>query len=197
MDQRIEKLISGDEAVFSSLMTEYYPRLFNFAKGYLDRLDAIREILQDTFLTLWEKREKLKSDTNISAYLFTLTRNNCLDYLKHRKIELRLMSKKHEDYYYLTTNIHALLDDSLDILMAKDLEYEISNAISSLPEQCRKVFLKSRIDGLKYKEIATELNISEKTVEVHISKALRDIRTHLKKYYPEILLIDLIICQLV
>ena len=67
-----------------------------------------------------EQAQRLKNDTNINAYLFTLTRNNCLDYLKHRKIELRLMSKKHEDYNYLTTNIHALLDDSLDIIMAKD-----------------------------------------------------------------------------
>ncbi len=192
----ITALKSGDQQAFRAVMHKYYDRLFNFSKGYLHDNDAAMEIVQETFIRLWEKRQRIATTTNLQAYLFTISRNLCLDHIKHRKIELQFEKEASHHYLRLSASFHALLDNSLDILMAKDLEKAINEAIDLLPEQCRKVFLLSRKEGLKNRQIAQKLKLSEKTVESHISKALRDVRSFLSKHYPELLCLEIAVNHL-
>jgi RNA polymerase sigma-70 factor (ECF subfamily) len=189
----INALKNGSQLEFKKLMNAFYPRLFNFCFGYLHNSDWSREVLQDVFLSLWENREKLNPEKSIQAYLFTLTRNKCLDLIRHRKVALQFQQEALANYERLAVNYHALLDNGLDLLLTKELEEAIDEAIANLPEKARLVFSMSRFDGLKYKEIASQLNISEKTVEAHMRKALNDIRGFLSAKHTELFPLDLLL----
>ncbi len=174
----------GDEQVFKLIMEHWYARLFNFTRGYLNNDENAREVLQDVFLQLWEYRKKLADNTSLNAYLFTLTRNHCIDLIRREKLLLQYRTDKKEEYIQLAENFQALSAPFLDDIFTKEFQTEIDSTVCSLPEQCRKVFLMSRKDGLKNREICEILQLSPKTVECHITKALKTIRETLQKKFP-------------
>lgn len=85
----ISGLTSGSEKVFREIMEHWYSRLFNFARGYLNNTENTKEVIQDVFLQLWDHRQKLAADTSLNAYLFTLTRNRCIDLIRREKLMLQ------------------------------------------------------------------------------------------------------------
>ena len=182
-------LKSGNEKAFKMIMDHWYSRLFNFANGYLNNQENAKEILQDVFLVLWDHRNKLKEDTNLNAYLFTLTRNRCIDLIRRERLVLQFRTDRQEEYRQLTENFDALSDPILDNIFASELQDEINLAVAGLPDQCRKVFLLSRTNGLKNREISELLELSEKTVESHLTKALKTIKTTLERRLPGSLLL--------
>lgn len=177
-------LKSGSEKAFRIIMDQWYSRLFNFANGYLNNRENTREVLQDVFLRLWDHRTKLSEDTVLNAYLFTLTRNRCIDLIRREKLMMQFRTDKQEEYKRLSENFEALSDPILDDIFAMEIQAEINRAIEQLPEQCRKVFTLSRTNGLKNKTISEILELSEKTVESHLTKALKTIRLTLEKKFP-------------
>lgn len=177
-------LMAGSEKAFRMIMDHWYTRLFNFANGYLTNDENTKEVLQDVFLKLWDNRRKLAETTILNAYLFTLTRNRCIDLIRRERLMLQFRSDKQEEYRRLTENFDALSDPILDDLFAMEIQTEINRAVSGLPEQCRKVFILSRTNGLKNKEISESLELSEKTVESHLTKALKTIRQALEHKFP-------------
>ena len=180
----IAELRSGDERVFRKIMDFWYSRLFNFANGYLVNSENSKEVVQDVFLQLWDNRLKLAENTSLNAYLFILTRNRCIDLIRRERLMLQFRTDKQEEYLRLTENFNALSDPILDNIFASELQTEIDQTINSLPDQCRKVFILSRTNGLKNREISEILNLSEKTVESHLTKALRTIRSMLEQKFP-------------
>lgn len=177
-------LTEGSEKAFRLIMDHWYLRLYNFANGYLDHAENTKEVLQDVFLKLWDNRQKLAEQTNLNAYLFTLTRNRCIDLIRRERLMLQFRTDKQDEYLRLTENFDALSDPILDDLIALELQAEINRAVSGLPEQCRKVFIMSRTNGLKNKEISVSLELSEKTVESHLTKALKTIKLALEQKFP-------------
>ena len=166
------------------IMDHWYSRLFNFANGYLNNQENVKEILQDVFLVLWDHRNKLIEGTNLNAYLFTLTRNRCIDLIRRERLVLQFRTDRQEEYRRLSENYDALSDSILDNIFATELQHEIDLAVSTLPEQCHKVFILSRNNGLRNKDICQLLEISEKTVESHLTKALKAIKTALERKLP-------------
>lgn len=179
----LQGLTEGSEKAFRSIMDHWYSRLYNFANGYLNNEENAKEVLQDVFLRLWDHRQKLAVNTVLNAYLFTLTRNRCIDIIRREKLMLQFRTDKLKEYNHLTENFDALSDPILDNLFAMEVQTEIINAINELPDQCRKVFLLSRSNGLKNREISEKLGLSEKTVESHLTKALKTIRLLLEKKF--------------
>lgn len=177
-------------------MDHWYLRLFNFANGYLNNEENTKEVLQDVFLKLWDNRTKLAETTNLNAYLFTLTRNRCIDLIRRERLMLQFRADKQEEYRRLSENFDALSDPILDDIFAMEIQSEVNRAIGSLPEQCRKVFILSRTNGLKNKEISESLELSEKTVESHLTKALKTIRMALETKFPGSLNLLLILKRL-
>jgi len=177
-------LMAGSENAFRLIMNHWYTRLFNFANGYLNNDENTKEVLQDVFLKLWDNRRKLAETTILNAFLFTLTRNRCIDLIRRERLMLQFRSDKQEEYRRLTENFDALSDPILDELFAMEIQTEINRAVNGLPEQCRKVFILSRTNGLKNKEISESLELSEKTVESHLTKALKTIRQALEHKFP-------------
>lgn len=137
---------------------------------YLDDIDDAKGIVHEVFVAVWEKYDDLAIDLNYKSYLYTAVRNRCLNKIRDQKKFVLLDPLVHDD----------VTDD--DELQTQELEIAIAHAVDSLPEKCREVFEKSRIEGLKYAQIAKEMNISVKTVEAQMSKALRVLRKHLAEF---------------
>ena len=178
---------------FDSIYVNNFSRLFLFAKEYVLFDEEAENIVQDIFLILWEKREALRVDVSLTAYLFTLVKNKCIDFLRHQMVEQMYSENvKHEYNEELNVKLFALESFDHNFSSEEDIETLLKNAIDKLPERCRLIFIKSRIEGKKYKEIAEELNLSVNTVEGQISIALKKLREELKDYLP--LLLFLFIC---
>lgn len=178
----LQKIISGDEPSFEKIYLYYYPRLNYFARQYLFDSEASKNIVQDVFAELWGKRHTLRIDTNLQAWLFTVTKNKSL------KIISQLKSRQNYDNYIKTRQLdisYKSLDafDTSNIIF-KELQTQIQEALEKLSPACRQVFEMSRFEYKKNLEIAEELNLSIKTIEAQISKALRSLKADLKDYLP-------------
>ena len=175
--QQWEALTTGDITAFEMIFKTYYQPLCNYAYTFLQDREEAEEIVQSTFTSIWEKHSNLSIRTSAKAYLYAMVRNACLNVIKHEKIK-----QKHSvEEVALSPRSH---DSVTSTLTSLELEERIQQAMEELPEQCRLVFKLSRFEELKYSEIAEQLNISVKTVENHIGKALKIMRDQLKDYLP-------------
>jgi RNA polymerase sigma-70 factor (ECF subfamily) len=179
---QIEALTVGDITAFEMLFRTYYQPLCNYAYTFLQDKEDAEEIVQSTFLLVWEKRETLAIRTSVRPYLYAMVRNACLNIIKHEKIKQKYVGEE----MALADRSHDSVDNSV---ASNELEYRIKVAMEELPEQCRMVFKLSRFEELKYAEIADQLNISIKTVENHMGKALKIMREQLKDYLPLIIVL--------
>ena len=182
----INELHNSNEQVFENLFRVYYDRLCNYANTIVKDTDEAEEMVQHTFLSLWENRERIAIHTSVKSYLYRAVHNGCLNKLKHNKVR-----QKHDDYYKLQAD--NAFENGAEELLGNELEKQITDAINTLPPQCKTVFVLSRFENLTYAEIAEQLEISIKTVDKHMVKALKIMREHLKEYLP--ILILLFICK--
>ncbi|WP_301703895.1 RNA polymerase sigma-70 factor [uncultured Parabacteroides sp.] len=173
--------LKGD---FEKLYKLYYPKMFAFAKNYVPANEDAENIVQDVFLTLWERKEEIEISFTLTTYLFTLVKNRCLNFLRHKLIEEEYNSQMKEE---LGFKLYALEAFDYSYQSEEELQEIIRRALDTLPERCREVFIKSRIEGLKYKEISEELVISVNTVENQMVTELKKLRVALKDYLPLLL----------
>lgn len=172
---------SFDKTLFEKLFKEHFQLLCIFAKQYVGDADTAQDICQKVFITLWEKRESINLKKSIKSYLFTSVKNRCLNHIRdHKKFRSKVLDLDCGAFDLFTEEEH---------LEVEDLKEKIDKALEKLPEKCRKVFEMSRFQNMKYKEIAEELGIAQKTVEAHISKAMKILREDLKDYYTIAMLI--------
>ena len=166
---------------FSELYLIYYPKLVRFAKEFVMSEEDAENITQDVFADLWEKRESMDHIENINAYLFRLVRNRCLDYLKHKVFEQKYVENVQASFEVVLNLKMQSLDrfDVLDIYEGNEMAKLVREAINSLPKKCRAIFLLSRMEGLKYREISERLGISVNTVECQMGIALKKLRVML------------------
>ena len=169
----VERLRNKDKRAFELVFRENYGIMKIYAMRFLDDREDAEEIVQDVFFKFWEKCESLASDSSIKSYLYRSVHNTCLNHIKHQKVKdtyrqyiLYLMEKEHED---------APWDQD-----RTDRQARIREEIDKLPPRCSEIFKLSRYEGLKYHEIAEHLEISIKTVEVQMGKALKTLRETLK-----------------
>jgi len=179
----IVRLKKGDVRAFEHVFDTHYASLCRYAQKYVIDLDNAREIVQDTFVKLWEIKHSLSQDTSVKSYLYKAVQNNCLDYLKHVKISNEYKEDLLRKVMDSGFNSISSPENCLDGLIEKELEKCINDAIASLPDKCREIFELSRFKGLKYREIAKELNISIKTVETQMSRAIQDLHEKLADYF--------------
>jgi RNA polymerase sigma-70 factor (ECF subfamily) len=170
---------------FSQIYLTYYSKLIFFAKEYVVSEEDAENIVQDLFLFLWENREMLPTIINLNAYLFTLIKNRCIDFLRI-KVNERNRYETIQTAFELELKLKLNSLEFFDSYRLSDenIEKIITEAIDSLPERCREIFILSRFEKLKYKQIAEKLNISPNTVENQISIAIKKLRVKLKEYLP-------------
>lgn len=158
---------------FEVLFKSLFKPLCGFSLKYIGDLEESKGVVQDVFMALWTKFETFPADMNLRSYLYTAVRNKSLNHIRDRKRLVLLESVPEQK-----------LVKENDPLETKELACEIELAINALPEKCRQVFEMSRFEEMKYFEIAQKMNISVKTVEAQMSKALRLLREHLAPFLP-------------
>lgn len=168
-----------DREKFNVIFREYYPRLLAYGELFLDR-DSVEDIVQDLMVYLWDNAGSITIHTSLESYLFRSVYRACLNRIKSDKIresykKNQTLATSEEVRYYDPEE-----NDVIKRLFSLELGREIEDAIAALPEKCREVFKKSYIGNQKVKEIAAELNISERTAEAHIYSALKQLRNKLK-----------------
>lgn len=178
----LEAIREGDETAFEMIFKEYYQALCRYANSFLNDREEAEEVVQGSFISIWEKRDSLHITTSLKAYLYQTIRNRCLNVIKHEKVK-----QQHVQHQLVMMPNHD--EATTDTVLSNELEKKIYLAMQALPEQCRLVFKLSRFEELKYQEIADQLNISVKTVENQIGKALKIMREQLREYLPIILLL--------
>lgn len=173
-----------NEDAFAFLFKKSFPRLLGYAVRFVENEEVALDIVQECFLNFWEKRNLLVA-VSVTSLLFAMVRNSCLNYLKHEavvekhRIEYLAKVGGEERLYYAD-----FAPDAGYGLLYEELEQQIKSVIDNLPERCREVFVLSRFENLKNREIAEQLRISTTAVEKQIAKALDIFARHFKEKYP-------------
>jgi RNA polymerase sigma-70 factor, ECF subfamily len=171
----VEGLKNGDEKVFEELFKTYYIPLCEYCLRYVSDPDIAEEIVQDLFFRMWIKRDEININTSMKSYLYMALRNHAINHINHLKI--------HDKYHqFIQIRAKTDIDYQIDVLEEKDMERIMKKAVAMLPEKRRQIFEMSRFENMKYHEIAEKLNLSVKTVESQMSKALENLRKIIDKF---------------
>jgi RNA polymerase sigma-70 factor, ECF subfamily len=183
-DNEILKHIkNGNRPVFEILFKSYYDPLCKSVQVFVKHRYIAEEIVQDTFLTLWEEKDSLYIETSWRAFLFRCVHNNCINYLKSNRIQQNhSQAVQDEIKYHAEITLRNFSETALDMITRNELEAHLDNAIQNLPEQCREIFTLNRFQQLSYQEIAQKLNISINTVKTQMVRALDKLRNALKNF---------------
>lgn len=175
---------------FNQVFTDYQHRFIRFANTYLHDEAVAEDIVMDSFMYFWEKRALLASDSNIPAYILTVIKHKCLDHLRAKSVRERVEENLlNHNYRVLQTQIETLEACDPQELFSKEVLQLVDQAFTSLPKRTKEIFFRSRYQNQSYKEIASDLNITVKSVEFEISKAMKILRIALKDYFPFLLLL--------
>jgi RNA polymerase sigma-70 factor (ECF subfamily) len=174
IEEIIRRLKKDDKSAVDELFSYYYPRLYHFSKSILKIENEIDDILQEVFVKIWLNRQKIGNAETFNAYIFTITKNEVLNLIRNN-----LKDQTFKDELYLRTVAEEYQTQNL--IEFDEIKMGIDKIVTSLPEKRQQVFILSRTEGLSNKEIAQQLNISEKTVEDHITHAIKYIKNSMKE----------------
>ncbi len=176
---------------FEYLFRKYFPRLQAFARVIIKDNEMAKDIVQESFIKSWEGKDSIEWKS-FENYLFKMVRNRCLNFIRDRNLADKKMKDISELEQYEEIYRIDFVRDEPYLIFEQELQEKINNAIIQLPPRCREVFVKSRFDGMKNREIAEELGINIKNVERHISTALKTMRVHFKNQASMIVIIELL-----
>lgn len=168
----IERIRRGEVEAFDAIFHEFYPGLCLFVARRVGSRAVAEELVQDIFLAMWRRRETLDVRQSLPTYLFTAARNRALNHLRHERVTTRWRRIPRDD----ADPLSPLERD----LWQAELSTALHEAIMRLPERCRAVFTMSRQHGMSYAQIAAALQISVKTVDAQMGRALKSLRAHLR-----------------
>jgi RNA polymerase sigma-70 factor (family 1) len=172
----ITLLIQGDRQIFASLYKENVHALMTYVRRSISVKEDCEEIVQEVFESLWLRHESLHHVTSIRGYLFRMVKYKIVDYLRHS-----IVKRKYEEHYILFEGIYDDLNETIDDPL--DFSGLLEKSISELPDRCQAAFRLRLHENLPYKDIADRMSISTKTVENHISAALRHLRNVYQNFY--------------
>jgi RNA polymerase sigma-70 factor, ECF subfamily len=178
----VQRMLGGDESAFSFIFKSYYADLVLFADTFVRDRQAAEEITQDIFIRLWENRESVIITSSLRSFLLKSVQNKCIDTIRHLKIV---------DGYQSEQQNHPLLleNDTENYVLYSELEDDLKKALGKLPDDISRIFLMNRFEGFTYPEIASQLNLSVRMVEIRMGKALALLKNYLKEYLISIFLI--------
>ncbi len=162
--------MSGDKSAFETIYNMYSKDLYYYALGILKNKEVAEDIIQEMFVYLWKNRQNISGDYPIIVYLQKIVKNSCLNYFRHLNVE-----KKYEDSFEEDITISE--EEKKELY---DLILEVKTAINKLPEKCRKIFVLSCVEGLKYNEVAEDVGVSVNTVKSQVKIAYKKVREEIK-----------------
>ncbi len=168
------QLKANDQTAFQSVFQQHYANTCKTIRRFIRENSIVEDLAQDVFIRFWEKRQQIEIKTSIGAYIHRMAINEALSFLRKQK---KFQQDNIDDFNFSNNE-----SSSIQVMEGEELKHKIACAIDSLPPKCRTVFLLSRHEELTYKEIAVKLDISVKTVENQMGKALRVMRERLKDH---------------
>jgi RNA polymerase sigma-70 factor (ECF subfamily) len=172
--QIVNSIQTGNIEDFEALFKYYYAPLVVYACKYVSDVDVAREIVQDFFVKFYEKRHSFTIDVSLKSYLYRCIYNCCINHINQRNMQ---------DKHLKNIDLERDEEDNLENeIYSVELQKKIYEIIESLPSKCRRIFKMNRLEGLKNEDIAKQLNLSKRTVETQISKALKILRIKLADY---------------
>ena len=187
MFDQINKLRKGNRTAFEELFDKCYEPLCKYAYSILRDMDEAEDVVQKTFCKLWDQRELLYIKSSLDSYLYRIVHNDSINFINQRTLH------QEHNFNYLSFTQSDSSDSILDSIETSELQKAIESAIASLPPKCRRVFELSRMEQMPYSKIAEELQISTNTVENHMSKALKILRSDLKEYLTCLIILQILI----
>lgn len=187
----VDDLRNGSKEAFTVFFTNYFNRICQFAITYVKEEDVAKNIVQDAFVKLWENRYNISENSSIFSFLLTITKYDCLNYIKHQQVENNFKRRVEDKHKLLELNYSALQQLEVESIDYGKLLQILESTVSSLPPQCQQVFRLSRYENLTNNEIANKLQISNKAVEANITRALKVLRIKLKDYLLLLLLFNI------
>ncbi len=171
------------KAQFEEVYLSFFARMKRFALQYVIREEDAENIVQDIFFELWEKQLEFTSFVNLNGFLFMMLKNRCIDFLRRKTLEQQAAEEMQSEYIRtLKLKFESLEALNNKFLNEPNIDTVIQNAIESLPEKCREIFVMNKIEGKKQKVIAQELNISINTIESQMAIAYKKLKEALKDY---------------
>ena len=175
------QLKAGKEKAFEYFFKTYFEVLYQYAYQLVKSQMHAEEIVEDTFVNIWEKKEWIDLQGSPKSYLFRMVYNQCLNHLKHKKVGDKY--KKFYLYHQSVADLPRSLDGyPLEKMIDREFQEEIEKSISKLPDQCRRIFVMSRLESKKNQEIAEILGISVNTVKTQLLRGLKSVRFDLKAF---------------
>ena len=192
LSQEIIRLLNRKrETAYDVVFSLFFPRLVSFAKEYVSYHDA-KNAVQDAFLALWESNSEFNNEFQLQSYLYTAVKNNCLNLLRREKLNKSFVEESTlKEIAQL--NITSLEQLNTSVIGFQEIENIIRKTLTELPPRCKEVFVLSRYEGKKNSEIADLLDISVKSVEAQITKALKIFKIALKDYLPIVVYLLMVI----
>ena len=178
----LDLLNKKQKIAFEVVFNLYYPRLVYFAKEFVP-YETAKGLVQEAFIVFWEKNPNVSSEAQLQSYLYTTVKNNCLMRLRHEKTKKNYAS---DVEYRMQNEVYSSALEQLDtsVITFQEIKSIIDKTLTGLPPRCRDIFILSRFEGKKNKEVSEELDISVKAVEAQITKALKVFKVALKDYLP-------------
>lgn len=165
---------------YNAIYRRYQPAVIGFVNTYLNDVEESRNIAQNTFLRLWEKRYEIEKYVSIKSFIFTVAKNLTLDYLKAKSVRVKYFNETREyKQYELELNIEALTRFDTEVFEKKRKLHKVRQLVMKLPLSDRKIFILSKYNNLTYNEISELLGISSKTVEKRISISLKFLKKNI------------------
>jgi RNA polymerase sigma-70 factor, ECF subfamily len=178
-----KRIKQSEHTAFELLFKMYHKQLCSYARIYVKHLDIADEVVQETFVKVWEARSTLDEHLSLKAFLYRCVHNNSINYIKKLQVSNRLTCGYVDEMKHRISLLEMeTADNDFDKLATHELETYIQKAIDELPLQCREIFLLSRFKEMSYQEIADYLSISINTVKTQLSRAMQKIRSGLKDF---------------
>ena len=182
----IQEIKAGNKTAFTLIFRKYYKNLVIFAGNYVSDKSLCEDFVQNIFLKLWNERENLRIETSLRSFLIKSIQNACLDYIRHQQVVRNYIEKKE------VLEMELGLIDPEHYTLYSELHDKLTSVLEKLPHTYKQAFELSKLEGMKHKEISILLNVSERTVEDRISKALILLRKHLREFLICIILMFII-----
>ncbi len=169
----VRRIKYGEKNAYQKLFERYAPKIYQFSLSYLKNEADAEELVQDVFLKIWEKREILDSSQNIKAYIFKIAVNTIYDFIRRKNIESAFND-------FAQVNFNKSSNDTWDTVIFEEMKTTLNDIIAKMPEQRKRIFRLSKTKGLTNDEIAQKLNLSKRTVENQLYRAIIFLKEHLK-----------------
>jgi RNA polymerase sigma-70 factor (ECF subfamily) len=178
-DNTFNEIKNGNVEAFKLFFESIYHELYFYCRKFILNPNDAKDLLQDVFLRLWENRSEVDIYVSLKSYVFRSVHNECINYLKRKTPEFVPDGISDISDYNNTINS---VDNPYSDVLVHEIERTINESVEQLPEQCKTIFMMSRFEGMPNKEIAEKMQISVRTVETQIYRALKILKAQLKDY---------------